>query len=93
MELVTSSKIILLDEPTSGLSSHDASELIGILRNLSNRIYDDYDDSSTILYKLYTMDHLLLLEEGGHCAYFGPTRRIVLNTLVFMKNPDALLSL
>lgn len=74
MELVNDPKVLLLDEPTSGLSSHDTSELMKTLRQLA-------DGGRTIILTIHQpsfssfilMDKILILEEGGHTAYFGPT--------------------
>ena len=75
MELVAGCEVLLLDEPTSGLSSSDTSDIIRLLNLLAKR------DGKTIILTIHQpayetfiqMDYLLLLEEGGHTAYFGPT--------------------
>lgn len=73
MELVLDPPVLLLDEPTSGLSAHDTTELMLLLRRLAGQ-------GRTILltihqpsYSCYVMmDQVVLLEEGGHLAWFGP---------------------
>jgi ABC-type multidrug transport system ATPase subunit/pSer/pThr/pTyr-binding forkhead associated (FHA) protein len=73
MELVLDPPVLLLDEPTSGLSAHDSMELMALLRRLA-------DQGRTVIltihqpsYAAYVqMDQVLLLEEGGHVAWFGP---------------------
>ncbi len=74
MELVLDPLVLLLDEPTSGLSAHDTADLMLLLRQLA-------DGGRTVLltihqpsYAAYVqMDQVLVLEEGGYVAYFGPT--------------------
>lgn len=73
MELVLDPPVLLLDEPTSGLSAHDTMELMNLLRHLA-------DQGRTVIltihqpsYAAYVqMDQVLMLEEGGHVAWFGP---------------------
>lgn len=73
MELVNDPKVLLLDEPTSGLSSHDTADLMRTLRELA-------DGGRTVVLTIHQpsysafiqMDRVLILEEGGHSAYFGP---------------------
>ena len=73
MELVLAPPILLLDEPTSGLSAQDTMELMRLLRKLA-------DGGRTIVLTIHQpsyaafvqMDQVLVLEEGGHVAWFGP---------------------
>ena len=73
MELVLDPPVLLLDEPTSGLAAHDTMELMGLLRRLA-------DQGRTVLLTIHQpsysafvqMDQVLILEEGGHVAWFGP---------------------
>lgn len=73
MELVLDPPVLLLDEPTSGLSAHDTMELMTLLRRLA-------DQGRTVILTIHQpsyaafvqMDQVLLLEEGGHVAWFGP---------------------
>lgn len=73
MELVLDPPVLLLDEPTSGLSAHDTMELMVLLRRLA-------DQGRTIVLTIHQpsyaafvqMDQVLMLEEGGHVAWFGP---------------------
>lgn len=73
MELVLDPPVLLLDEPTSGLSAHDTMELMALLRRLA-------DQGRTVILTIHQpsyaafvqMDQVLLLEEGGHVAWFGP---------------------
>lgn len=73
MELVLDPPILLLDEPTSGLSAQDTMDLMRLLRRLAAQ-------GRTIILTIHQpsyaafvqMDQILVLEEGGHVAYFGP---------------------
>lgn len=74
MELVLDPPVLLLDEPSSGLSAQDTLELMRLLRRLA-------DQGRTVVltihqpsYGVYVqMDQVLILEEGGFVAWFGPT--------------------
>ncbi|MBM4346073.1 MAG: ATP-binding cassette domain-containing protein [Deltaproteobacteria bacterium] len=86
MELVLDPPVLLLDEPTSGLSATDTKDLMLLLRRLA-------DAGRTVLltihqpsYQAYVaMDQVLVLEEGGHLAYFGPT---AIDSFGFFRTPD-----
>ncbi len=73
MELVLDPPVLLLDEPTSGLSAQDTMDLMRLLRRLAAQ-------GRTIILTIHQpsyaafvqMDQILVLEEGGHVAYFGP---------------------
>ena len=73
MELVLDPPILLLDEPTSGLSAQDTMDLMRLLRKLAS-------EGRTIILTIHQpsygafiqMDQVLVLEEGGHIAWFGP---------------------
>ncbi|MSP93340.1 MAG: ATP-binding cassette domain-containing protein, partial [Myxococcales bacterium] len=93
MELVLDPPVLLLDEPTSGLSSHDTAELMRLLRRLA-------DAGRTVVLTIHQpsysafvqMDQALILEEGGHVAWFGPTAIDVFEQYnVTDREPEALL--
>lgn len=73
MELVLDPPVLLLDEPTSGLSAQDTMDLMRLLRQLAGQ-------GRTVVLTIHQpsyaafvqMDQILVLEEGGHVAYFGP---------------------
>lgn len=73
MELVLDPPVLLLDEPTSGLSAQDTMDLMRLLRKLAG-------SGRTICLTIHQpsyaafiqMDQVLVLEEGGHIAWFGP---------------------
>ena len=73
MELVLDPPILLLDEPTSGLSAQDTMDLMRLLRQLAS-------EGRTIILTIHQpsygafiqMDQVLVLEEGGYVAWFGP---------------------
>ncbi len=73
MELVLDPPVLLLDEPTSGLSAQDTMDLVRLLRRLAGQ-------GRTICLTIHQpsyaafiqMDQVLVLEEGGHVAWFGP---------------------
>lgn len=73
MELVLDPPILLLDEPTSGLSAHDTLDLMVLLRRLSDRGRTIVLTIHQPSYQAFVqMDHVLVLEEGGHVAWYGP---------------------
>jgi ABC-type multidrug transport system ATPase subunit/ABC-type multidrug transport system permease subunit len=74
LELLADAEIYLLDEPTSGLSSKDSEKILEILANIALRgkmvlVVIHQPDSK--LYKMF--DKIILLDQGGKLAYFGPS--------------------
>ncbi len=73
MELVLDPPVLLLDEPTSGLSAQDTMDLMRLLRELAGQ-------GRTVVLTIHQpsyaafvqMDQVLVLEEGGHVAWYGP---------------------
>ncbi len=73
MELVTDPPVLLLDEPTSGLSSHDAAELMLLLRELADRGRTIFLTIHQPSYPMFVqMDEVVILD-AGRLVYFGPT--------------------
>jgi ABC-type multidrug transport system ATPase subunit/pSer/pThr/pTyr-binding forkhead associated (FHA) protein len=93
MELVLDGPVLILDEPTSGLSAHDTLELMTFLRSLASRgrtVVLTIHQPSYAAFVL--MDQVVLLEEGGHLAWFGPAALDVFEFLgVTDREPGALL--
>jgi ABC-type multidrug transport system ATPase subunit/pSer/pThr/pTyr-binding forkhead associated (FHA) protein len=92
IELATNPTLLLLDEPTSGLSSHDAAELMLLLRRLA-------DEGRTVVLTIHQpsypmfvqMDRVAILD-AGKLAYFGPSGVDVFEFFeVFERQPGALL--
>jgi ATP-binding cassette subfamily G (WHITE) protein 2 (SNQ2) len=82
VELASKSGLLLfLDEPTSGLDAQSARNFIRVLRRLADQgqaILCTVHQPSSLLFESF--DRLLLLENGGHTAYFGdigPNSRVV----------------
>ncbi|PLW13544.1 hypothetical protein PCANC_09627 [Puccinia coronata f. sp. avenae] len=73
VELVSRPKILCLDEPVSGMDSQSASHIIQLLRRLASHsnmtIVVTVHQPSVEIFESF--DRLLLLEKGGHLAYFG----------------------
>lgn len=77
MELMSDPEIIFLDEPTSGLSSHDAEQVVKLLRRLADSgktIIATIHQPSLDIYKLF--DNLLMVardkgDNPGVLAYYG----------------------
>ena len=73
-ELVTDPTLLFLDEPTSGLSSQDTTDVLEVLRGLSNSgrtIIMTIHQPSAEVYSM--LDHVLYLSKGGKMAFFGPS--------------------
>lgn len=72
-ELVSQPLVLILDEPTSGLSSHDADDVMNLLKRLA------VEEGMTIITTIHqpgekafkTIDQLILLSYGGFVAYRG----------------------
>ncbi|HEU0121647.1 MAG TPA: FHA domain-containing protein [Bryobacteraceae bacterium] len=77
MELMSDPDVIFLDEPTSGLSSHDAEQVVRLLRELADSgktIIATIHQPSLDVYKLF--DNLLMIardkgDNPGQLAYYG----------------------
>lgn len=75
LELITDTSVLVLDEPTSGLSSFDTIKIIDLLSFIANTgkiVYVVIHQPSLDVFLKFT--HLILLDRGGHLAYFGRTR-------------------
>lgn len=74
MELITEPSLLILDEPTSGLDATATLEVLEVLRTLA-------DQGKAIILTIHQprreafnlIDNIVLLQKGGHLAYFGPT--------------------
>lgn len=75
VELVANPTVLFLDEPTSGLDSRAAMSVMRAIKRvaLTGRtvVATIHQPSAEIFYKF---DSLLLLQKGGHTAYFGSVR-------------------
>lgn len=76
LELIADVDLLFLDEPTSGLSSHDSLlivQLLSYLAKMGKIIYVVIHQPSLEIYNYFS--HLILLDKGGHLAFFGRTGR------------------
>ncbi|MCQ2184812.1 MAG: ATP-binding cassette domain-containing protein [Bacteroidales bacterium] len=72
LELVREPLVIFLDEPTSGLSSADTENVMGLLKEQTNRgrlVVANIHQPSSDVYKLF--DRVLLLDAGGYPVFDG----------------------
>lgn len=72
LELMREPSVLFIDEPTSGLSSHDAENVMQLLKNLAltgKLIFVVIHQPSLHTYKL--LDSLLILDKGGYPVYHG----------------------
>jgi ABC-type multidrug transport system ATPase subunit len=72
LELLREPSVLFIDEPTSGLSSHDAENVMQLLKNLAltgKLIFVVIHQPSLHTYKL--LDSLLILDKGGYPVYHG----------------------
>jgi len=72
LELMREPAVLFIDEPTSGLSSHDAENVMQLLKNLAltgKLIFVVIHQPSLHTYKL--LDSLLILDKGGYPVYHG----------------------
>ncbi|MEK6793883.1 MAG: ATP-binding cassette domain-containing protein [Spirochaetota bacterium] len=75
LELMSDVSVLVLDEPTSGLSSFDTIKIIDLLGAIAMQgkiLYVVIHQPSLDVFMKFT--HLILLDRGGHLAYFGATR-------------------
>ncbi len=73
-ELLTrSTRILFLDEPTSGLDPRASQDIVRLARRLADEgriaFLVTHDLTPAIMHQV---DHLLVLAQGGHVAFFGP---------------------
>lgn len=76
LELLSDCDVLVLDEPTSGLSSYDTLKTIDILSYVARQgkiVYVVIHQPSREVFLKFS--HLILLDRGGHMAYFGETER------------------
>lgn len=74
LELLANAEVYLLDEPTSGLSSKDSENMVELLANIASSgkiVLVVIHQPSSKLYRMF--NKLILLDNGGHLAFFGPT--------------------
>jgi ABC-type multidrug transport system ATPase subunit len=77
LELIRNPGILFLDEPTSGLSSSDSEKVMGLLKDLTlqgRMVIVNIHQPSSDIFKLF--DKLLLMDEGGRCAYYGASMHV-----------------
>ena len=77
LELIRNPGILFLDEPTSGLSSSDSEKVMGLLKDLTLKgrmVIVNIHQPSSDIFKLF--DKLLLMDEGGRCAYYGASMHV-----------------
>ena len=77
VELISDPLILFLDEPTTGLDSSSAVAVMDAVReNCKNRVVicTIHQPSREIFERF---DWMLLLQAGGHMAYFGPLSNLV----------------
>lgn len=79
VELAAKPELLLfLDEPTSGLDSQSAFNIIRFLKKLAaagQAILCTIHQPNASLFENF--DRLLLIQRGGHCAYFGETKELL----------------
>ena len=72
LELIREPAVLFLDEPTSGLSSSDTENVMGLLKDQTNKgklVVVNIHQPSSDVYKLF--DRLWLLDKGGYPVYDG----------------------
>lgn len=75
LELITDCEVLILDEPTSGLSSFEATKILDILSYIARQgkiVYVVIHQPNMEMFLRFS--HMLLLDEGGHLAYYGRTK-------------------
>lgn len=75
LELISDVSVLVLDEPTSGLSSFDTIKIVDLLGAIAMQgkiLYVVIHQPSLDVFMKFS--HLILLDRGGHLAYFGSTR-------------------
>ena len=68
ISLISEPSILILDEPTSGLDSHNALNIINILKNLSITVICTIHQPSSDIFNLF--DDLILMDKG-ELVYIG----------------------
>lgn len=72
LELIREPAVLFLDEPTSGLSSSDTENVMGLLKEQTNKgklVIVNIHQPSSDIYKLF--DRLWLLDKGGYPVFDG----------------------
>ena len=72
LELIREPAVLFLDEPTSGLSSADTENVMGLLKDQTNKgklVVVNIHQPSSDVYKLF--DRLWLLDKGGYPVFDG----------------------
>ncbi|MBQ0025239.1 MAG: ATP-binding cassette domain-containing protein [Bacteroidales bacterium] len=72
LELIREPAVLFLDEPTSGLSSADTENVLGLLKDQTNKgklVVVNIHQPSSDVYKLF--DRLWLLDKGGYPVFDG----------------------
>jgi ABC-type multidrug transport system ATPase subunit len=72
LELIREPAVLFVDEPTSGLSSHDAENVMDLLKQLTltgKLVYVVIHQPSSDIFRMF--DRLLILDTGGYPIYYG----------------------
>lgn len=72
LELIREPAVLFVDEPTSGLSSHDAENVMDLLKQLTlsgKLVFVVIHQPSSDIFRMF--DRLLILDTGGYPIYYG----------------------
>ncbi|REJ82905.1 MAG: ATP-binding cassette domain-containing protein [Bacteroidetes bacterium] len=72
LELIREPAVLFVDEPTSGLSSHDAENVMDLLKQLAlsgKLVFVVIHQPSSDIFRMF--DQLLILDTGGFPVYYG----------------------
>lgn len=72
LELIREPAVLFVDEPTSGLSSHDAENVMDLLKQLTlngKLVFVVIHQPSSDIFRMF--DRLLILDTGGYPVYYG----------------------
>ncbi len=72
LELIREPAVLFVDEPTSGLSSHDAENVMDLLKQLTlsgKLVFVVIHQPSSDIFRMF--DRLLILDTGGFPVYYG----------------------
>ena len=87
VELASNPAILFLDEPTTGLDSRAAAVVVRVIRNVAKSgrtvIATIHQPSAEVF---FGFDNLILLTQGGHCAYVGPLGEHSISLVSFLES-------
>lgn len=72
LELIREPAVLFVDEPTSGLSSHDAENVMDLLKQLTltgKLVFVVIHQPSSDIFRMF--DRLLIIDTGGYPIYYG----------------------